>query len=264
MSADSALSIGALARATGVPVNTLRTWERRYGFPHAERLPSGHRRYGREQVQHIQWIHRAIRLGYKPSTLGALSTDALQSLVQTKQRTTPAHYPSTPSALETWLQHVDQLDMTALEAALLKGWNQYGAIGLLDDYVRPFLVEVGLGWRAGRFTIAQEHVATECVSAFLAARWRPLVTQASEPAVVLATLPGEEHVLGIHQVALVLAMHGYRVHFLGRGAPVPALVAAVHQLKPMAFMVGKKLVYQGKDVDVEALKDPSTELKSLV
>ncbi len=33
---------------------------------------------------------------------------------------------------------------------------------------------------------------------------------------------------------------------------------------PMAFMVGKKLVYQGKDVDVDALKDPSTELKSLV
>jgi DNA-binding transcriptional regulator YiaG len=27
------LSIGTLSSATGVPVDTLRTWERRYGFP---------------------------------------------------------------------------------------------------------------------------------------------------------------------------------------------------------------------------------------
>ena len=36
------LSIGALARASYIPVTTLRTWERRYGYPVAERKPSGH------------------------------------------------------------------------------------------------------------------------------------------------------------------------------------------------------------------------------
>ena len=39
------LSIGELARQTGVPVATLRSWEDRYGFPRPQRLPGGHRRY---------------------------------------------------------------------------------------------------------------------------------------------------------------------------------------------------------------------------
>jgi len=39
------LSIGELARQTGVPVATLRSWEDRYGFPSPQRLAGGHRRY---------------------------------------------------------------------------------------------------------------------------------------------------------------------------------------------------------------------------
>jgi DICT domain-containing protein len=39
------LSIGELARQTGVPVATLRSWEDRYGFPRPQRLEGGHRRY---------------------------------------------------------------------------------------------------------------------------------------------------------------------------------------------------------------------------
>ena len=39
------LSIGELARQTGVPVATLRSWEERYGFPRPQRLEGGHRRY---------------------------------------------------------------------------------------------------------------------------------------------------------------------------------------------------------------------------
>jgi hypothetical protein len=39
------ISIGALSRATGIPVETLRTWEARYGFPIPERKRSGHRVY---------------------------------------------------------------------------------------------------------------------------------------------------------------------------------------------------------------------------
>ena len=42
---EDGLSIGELARQTGVPVATLRSWEGRYGFPRPQRLAGGHRRY---------------------------------------------------------------------------------------------------------------------------------------------------------------------------------------------------------------------------
>jgi DICT domain-containing protein len=47
------LSIGDVVRATGLGEATLRAWERRYGFPHPQREPSGHRRYALEEVERI-------------------------------------------------------------------------------------------------------------------------------------------------------------------------------------------------------------------
>lgn len=55
MSSRSAsdLSIGEVVKATGVGEATLRAWERRFGFPRPHRQPSGHRRYGRDEVERI-------------------------------------------------------------------------------------------------------------------------------------------------------------------------------------------------------------------
>jgi len=47
------LTIGQLAAETGVRAGTLRMWESRHGFPQAERLPSGHRRYPQEEVERV-------------------------------------------------------------------------------------------------------------------------------------------------------------------------------------------------------------------
>jgi DICT domain-containing protein len=48
------LTIGDLALRTGVPTTTLRSWESRYGFPRAERLPDGgHRRYPESEVRAV-------------------------------------------------------------------------------------------------------------------------------------------------------------------------------------------------------------------
>jgi DICT domain-containing protein len=62
------LSIGDLARRTGIGVSTLRAWEARHGFPVAQRLPSGHRRYSEQDVEEVLSVERERRAG---STLDA-------------------------------------------------------------------------------------------------------------------------------------------------------------------------------------------------
>ena len=47
------LTIGQLAERTGVQAGTLRMWEQRHGFPRADRLPSGHRRYAEGEVERV-------------------------------------------------------------------------------------------------------------------------------------------------------------------------------------------------------------------
>jgi DNA-binding transcriptional MerR regulator len=55
---DAALSIGDVVAATGVGEATLRAWERRFGFPMPRREPSGHRRYGRGDIEQIRSVVR--------------------------------------------------------------------------------------------------------------------------------------------------------------------------------------------------------------
>jgi len=59
----SGLTIGQLAERTGVQAGTLRMWEQRHGFPHAERLPSGHRRYAEGEVERVLEVVRARDAG---------------------------------------------------------------------------------------------------------------------------------------------------------------------------------------------------------
>lgn len=59
------LTIGELARRTGVNVATLRMWEQRHGFPQAQRLPSGHRRYSRRSVEEVLRVKRRREAGVR-------------------------------------------------------------------------------------------------------------------------------------------------------------------------------------------------------
>ncbi len=46
-----AVSIAEAARRLHVATSTLRSWERRYGYPTPTRTPGGHRRYRLDEVQ---------------------------------------------------------------------------------------------------------------------------------------------------------------------------------------------------------------------
>lgn len=52
------LTIGDLARRTGVRPATVRMWESRHGFPRATRLESGHRRYDESDVELVRQVVR--------------------------------------------------------------------------------------------------------------------------------------------------------------------------------------------------------------
>ena len=62
------LTIGELARRTGLNVATLRMWEARHGFPRSMRLPSGHRRYDERTVELVQQVVRRREAGVRLDT----------------------------------------------------------------------------------------------------------------------------------------------------------------------------------------------------
>jgi len=64
MSETSTLTIGALAKAAGIGVETVRFYERKGLIPEPPRTRSGYRQYPRDTVDRVKFIRRAKGLGF--------------------------------------------------------------------------------------------------------------------------------------------------------------------------------------------------------
>ena len=58
------MQIGELARRAGVPIDTVRYYERQGILPMPARQASGYRRYGGDDVARLQFVRRAKSLGF--------------------------------------------------------------------------------------------------------------------------------------------------------------------------------------------------------
>ncbi len=72
--------IGVVERDTGIGRDTLRVWERRYGFPRPVRDAKGERSYPEDQLRRLQRTRRLLDRGMRPGKLLPLSEDALDKL----------------------------------------------------------------------------------------------------------------------------------------------------------------------------------------
>ena len=69
---DRLLTVGELARRSGVATATLRSWEARYEFPTPTRLAGGHRRYDTHQVALVSEVVRFRKSGLSvPASISA-------------------------------------------------------------------------------------------------------------------------------------------------------------------------------------------------
>jgi Hg(II)-responsive transcriptional regulator len=66
------MNIGQLARQAGVPIDTVRYYERQRLIPEPARSASGYRQYGPEDVIRLNFIRRAKTLGFTLEDVGEL------------------------------------------------------------------------------------------------------------------------------------------------------------------------------------------------
>jgi DNA-binding transcriptional MerR regulator len=59
-------SIGAVSKLLGVPTQTLRTWQERYGVVVPERSAGGHRLYSRDQLELLRFLADRVAAGLSP------------------------------------------------------------------------------------------------------------------------------------------------------------------------------------------------------
>ena len=225
------LSIAAVERDTGIGKDTLRVWERRYGFPTPGRDANDERTYPMAQVEKLRVIKRLMDQGHRPGRIVALSMDALQHLSRGEASLQAAHAAEAENAredLQALIAMLQRQDHEGIRRELLKTLSQNGLQRFVIDVVAPLTKMVGDAWARGDLAVHEEHLYTECVSGLMrqAIVSIPKPEGGGEPAVLLTTFPQEAHGLGLLMVECLLTLQGCRCVSLGTQTPVRDIAQA--------------------------------------
>lgn len=223
---EPCLSVGRVADETGIPVETLRVWERRYQAPRPIRRPSGHRRYTWRQIHWLRRVAEAVALGYRPSKALRFTDQELDSVLRENRSVV-----APPAEEARWLELVRHFRETELRQLLVETAERETPVDFVRKLVGPLVTSVGRQWAEGGIDVRHEHFASEIVQEVLDSQ-RERITRSTEPGgqlLLLTTLPEEAHGLGIHMVAFLAAARGVRTSLLGTQTPVDQIVAGVRE-----------------------------------
>jgi MerR family transcriptional regulator, light-induced transcriptional regulator len=211
MESGAQLRIGELARRTGVSVDLLRAWERRYGLLQPSRTASGYRLYSTADEERVGRMRRGLDDGL------AAAEAARAALEQpVLARTDLAR---TASELRTALEAYDDAGAQATLDALLAGFT-FETVA--RDVLLPMLRELGDRWAGGEISVAQEHFASNLLRARLLGLARGW-DRGVGPRAVLACAPEERHELALIVFGIALRAQGWRVTYLGADTPVGSI-----------------------------------------
>jgi methanogenic corrinoid protein MtbC1 len=137
------------------------------------------------------------------------------------------------------------MDDAFLDRQFYEHWLELGSLSFLVERAQPFAEALSLGRQRGEIGLAEEHFGTEKLGDFLSSIWRRLNENNSEHPVLLSTLPEDQQSLGLQMMALVAALAGLRVIYLGTATPLDELISAAARQRVLGVLLG---VSAGLDV----------------
>jgi methanogenic corrinoid protein MtbC1 len=135
-----------------------------------------------------------------------------------------------------WLRAASLFDAATLGQGFEAEWHRLGVFDFLERRIHPFIVAIGEAWMRDEIGIPHEHFASDRVIDFLGTIWRPLSDAATGPVLVGATMPMEQHAIGLHMAAVTAAAAGCRIAYLGLDTPVIEIARAARQADASVFV----------------------------
>jgi DNA-binding transcriptional MerR regulator len=211
----SGIRTNAAAELLGVSPNTLRSWERRFGYPRPRRTQGGHRQY---DLAELEALRRAL-----------LETHNISSAIElARQR---GEGPSSPSRLVDAFDHFDEngADRVMEESLAVRSVER-----TVEEVLLPGL-ELAYGRESRE---AEREVALRWATGWLYAA-RRVAPPASRPQGVMlfdSSPRLDLESLNVQALEVGLRRAGFRTLMLAFDLPPERVVRAVRPLDPTAFV----------------------------
>ena len=216
------MKIQQLSQEIGVGIDTLRIWERRYGFPVPGRDARGHRSYSAKQVEQLRVVKKLQDLGQRPGKIFALNPQDRGALLE--QLTTDK------LPCDDRLQYlIDEMEPRKIGAELDEQRNSLGLIGFIRHCAVPLLQLLDHGWTTGQLSIAREHLITDQLEQLLKLELDKTVKE-NRPQILFLTLCGERHKIGLLLSAVMFQQYGVQVHWLREELPLSEIPQLASEL----------------------------------
>ncbi|MDW5597763.1 MerR family transcriptional regulator [Conexibacter stalactiti] len=223
------MTIGELARRTGVSTDLLRAWERRYGLLAPRRTTTNRRLYSGSDALRVSLMQRYLAAGV-PAAAAAERVCATTITVDVGAG--PAIAPHEVAAAHAELRTaLDAFEETAAQRVLERLFAAHSRLAVVRDVLLPYLRELGDRWEAGSIDVAQEHFA----STFAEARFMAMARgwdRGPGPRALLACPAGERHTFGLTAFGIALHARGWRIVYLGADTPAAMVAAAADTVPP--------------------------------
>ena len=215
---------------TGVPVASLRAWERRYRVVEPRRTESGYRMYDERAIAALSAMRRLVDDGWTPAAAAeaVASGDVPPPPTPSRGETVAAlATPEAESLTHAFLDAADAVDATSVESVLDQAFTLGPFETVVDAWLMPALHALGEAWASGRVDVAGEHAASYAVMRRLSQAFAAASILSHGPRVVVGLPAGSHHELGALAFATAARRRGLAVAYVGADLPIDSWQRAV-------------------------------------
>lgn len=246
--------IKVVSQMTGLSVHVIRAWEKRYNVVEPDRSDTNRRLYSEEEIEKLKLLNEAVHKGHNIGGVANLTLQELKTLLS-KERSVSSELKDFQGSQESkknveeiiqeCIEAIRNYDAHKLESLLLNASTKLTQPILIEELLVPLIYEVGDLWHSGEIRVANEHLSTSVIRAFLFNLLESYTFNESTPVLVSAAPRGQEHELGALIAGVVAASSGWKVIYLGANLPIEEISAVVSYLN--AKVVTLSIVYPPDD-----------------
>ncbi len=242
LSSEPIYNTRAVVQRTGVPADTFRAWERRYGLPNPTRTPGNQRLYTERDIATIAWLRDQTNGGMTISQAIMLfnSTDSPKRLQGPSGEKVNGVTPRTGAASASPYEELRDrlvdalvsLDGMTADRIVEESLAMTNVETVCLHVLQASLISIGDRWQHGSANIAMEHFAASYVQRKFGALFNQSNPDEGRGPIVAACPEGEQHDIGLLLNCVFLSRRGYKIVYLGANLPLDDLAQTVERVQP--------------------------------